>query len=45
MDIFHWQKFDIRAFIPHIALLVIIFIIYFLIKRIFFRKKRKYFAS
>ena len=44
MDIVHWQKFDIRAFIPHIALLVLIFIIYFLIKRIFFRK-RKYFAS
>ena len=44
MDIVHWQKFDIRAFIPHIALLVLIFIIYFLIKRIFFRKRR-YFAS
>ena len=44
MDIVHWQKFDIRAFIPHIALLVLIFIIYFLIKRIFFRK-RKYFVS
>ena len=44
MDIVHWQKFDIRAFIPHIALLVLIFIIYFLIKRIFFRK-RKYFAK
>ena len=29
MDIVHWQKFDIRAFIPHIALLVLIFIIYF----------------
>ena len=44
MDIVHWQKFDIRAFIPHIALLVLIFIIYFLIKRIFFRKRR-YFAK
>ena len=44
MDIVHWQKFDIRAFIPHIALLVLIFIIYFLIKRIFFRKRR-YFAG
>ena len=44
MDIVHWLKFDIRAFIPHIALLVLIFIIYFLIKRIFFRKRR-YFAK
>ena len=44
MDIVHWQKFDIRAFIPHIAVLVLIFIIYFLIKRIFFRKRR-YFAK
>ena len=44
MDIVHWQKFDIRAFIPHIALLVLIFIIYFLIKRIFLRKRR-YFAK
>ena len=44
MDIVHWQKFDIRAFIPHIALLVLIFIIYFLIKRLFFRKRR-YFAK
>ena len=39
MDIVHWQKFDIRAYIPHIALLVLITIIYFLIKRIFFRRK------
>ena len=39
MDIVHWQKFDIRAYIPHIALLVLISIIYFLIKRMFFRRK------
>ena len=39
MDIAHWQKFDIRAYIPHIALLVLITIIYFFIKRIFFRRK------
>ena len=45
MDIVHWQKFDIRAFIPHIALFVIIFIFYFIIKKIFFRKKRRYFAN
>ena len=41
MDIVHWQKFDIRAYIPHIVLLVLIAIIYFLIRRIFFRKKLK----
>ena len=40
MDIFHWQKFDIRAFIPHITLIVILFIFYFIIKIIFFKKKR-----
>ena len=39
MYIIHWQKFDIRAYIPHIALLVLITIIYFLIKRIFFRRR------
>ena len=38
MDIVHWQKFDIRAYIPHIVLLVLITIIYFIIRRIFFRK-------
>ena len=42
MDIVHWQKFDIRAYIPHIVLLVIVTIIYFLIRRIFFRKKIKF---
>jgi hypothetical protein len=40
MDIAHWQKFDVRAYIPHIALIVIFFIIYFIIKKIFFRKRR-----
>ena len=44
MDIFHWQKFDIRAYIPHIAILVLIFVFYFLTKKIFFKKKR-YFAK
>ncbi len=39
MDIVHWQKFDIRAYIPHIVLLVLITIIYFLIKKMFFRRK------
>ena len=39
MDIVHWQKFDVRAYIPHITLLVLISIIYFFIKRIFFRRK------
>ena len=45
MDIVHWQKFDIRAFIPHIAILVIFFIFYFIIKKIFFKKQRRYFAK
>ena len=44
MDIFHWGKFDVRAYIPHIVLIVLIFIIYFIIKKIFFRKRR-YFAK
>jgi len=44
MDIIHWNKFDIRAFIPHIVLLVLLFFIYFIIKKIFF-KKRRYFAK
>tara|TARA_B100001123_G_C15189039_1_gene978513 strand:+ start:425 stop:1117 length:693 start_codon:yes stop_codon:yes gene_type:complete len=35
MDIFHWYKFDIRAYIPHVVLLVIIFILFILQKRIF----------
>ena len=39
MDIVHWQKFDISAYIPHIALLVLMSIIYFLIKKILFKKK------
>ena len=43
MDVVHWQKFDVRAYIPHIALLVLIFILYFIINKTFFRK-RKYFA-
>ena len=44
MDIVHWQKFDIRAYIPHIILLVLFFIIYFIINKIIFRR-RKHFAK
>ena len=44
MDIVHWKKFDIRAFIPHIALIVVLFLIYFAAKKIFFKKKKRYFA-
>ncbi len=44
MDIFHWGKFDVRAYIPHIALLVIFFIFYLIFKKLFF-KKRRYFAK
>ena len=39
MDIFHWQKFDIRAYIPHIVLLVLAFIFYFIFKKIFFKRR------
>ena len=41
MDIVHWKKFDIRAFIPHVVLLVIIFILYFIVNKIFFIKKER----
>ncbi len=41
MDLFHWQKFDIRAFIPHIGLLVIFFILYYVYKKIFKRKNKR----
>ena len=44
MDIVHWQKFDIRAYIPHIVFLVLFFIIYFIINKIIFRRK-KHFAK
>jgi hypothetical protein len=39
MDIVHWQKFDVRAYIPHITLLVSFFIIYLIVKKIFFKRK------
>ena len=39
MDIVHWKKFDIRAYIPHIIILVLSFIIYLVVKRIFFKEK------
>ena len=42
MDIVHWQKFDIRAYIPHIVLLVLFFIIYFIINKIIFRRKKHF---
>ena len=46
MDIVHWQKFDVRAYIPHIVLLVITFVFYFIIDKIFFkRKRRRYFVK
>ena len=35
MDIVHWSKFDIRAYIPHIIILVLFFIIYFICKKFF----------
>jgi len=39
MDIVHWKKFDVAAYIPHIVLLVLFFIIYIIIKKLFFKKK------
>ena len=42
MDIVHWQKFDVRAYIPHIALVVLVFLIYFIIKKLFFRKQKRF---
>jgi len=38
MDIVHWQKFDVRAYLPHIVLFVLFFIIYFVIKKIRIKK-------
>ena len=42
MDIVYWQKFDIRAYIPHIILLIIFFIAYVALKKIFLRKKKHF---
>ena len=39
MDIVHWKKFDIAAYIPHIVLIVLFFLIYITIKKLFFKKK------
>ena len=39
MDIVHWQKFDVRAYIPHIMILVLFFIFYFSFKKLLFRKR------
>jgi len=38
MDIVHWSKFDVRAFMPHFFLLVIFYIFYYLLK-IFLRQR------
>ena len=34
MDIVHWQKFDVRAYLPHIILIVLLFVIYIFQKKI-----------
>ena len=39
MDIVHWQKFDVRAYVVHILLIVIIFVIYFIFNKM--RKKAR----
>ena len=41
MDIFYWNKFDFKAYIPHAVLIILIYIFYWSIKKIFFRKKLK----
>ena len=41
MDFIHWQKFDVRAYIPHIVLLIIFLIIFFMIRKFLFKKKIK----
>ena len=40
MDIFYWNKFDFKAYIPHFVLIIFVLIFYWSIKKIFFRKKR-----
>ena len=37
MDIVHWQKFDVKAYIPHFILLLLFFIIRLIIRKIFIR--------
>ena len=37
MDIVHWKKFDVKAYIPHLVLLVLFFIIRLAIRKIFIR--------
>ena len=40
MDIMHWQKFDIKAYIPHIFIIVLLFIIYIISKKIILKKNK-----
>ena len=39
MDIVHWQKFDVRTYLPHIFLLVLIFMVYLITNKLILRKK------
>ena len=39
MDIFYWNKFDFKAYIPHLVIIIILLILYWVVKKIFFRKK------
>ena len=41
MDIFYWNKFDFMAFIPHTVLFILILVIYFIFKKLIFKKKNK----
>ena len=39
MDIVHWKKFDIRAYIPHIIIIIIILSFYLIVKKFFIGKR------
>ena len=41
MDIFYWNKFDFMAYIPHTILFILILVIYFIFKKLIFKKKNK----
>ena len=39
MDIVHWNKFDIFAYVPHIIAVIIIIIILSFMRKIFIKKQ------
>ena len=40
MDIFYWNKFDFIAYIPHAVLIILIYIFYWVIKKIGYKKEQ-----